>query len=53
MKRKIDVIMCLLLILFCISACAVDSESIVPIITAVASATGMMICSLIYRKETR
>ena len=53
MKKLLLIVMCSLLILFCVSACALDSESIVPLIIAVVSVIGMLICNVLYRKEYR
>ena len=51
MKRKLEIVMCSLLFLFCVCACAIDSESLVPLIMAVCSLIGIVVCNVIYIRK--
>lgn len=53
MKKRIEILTIAFFVLSLISICAIDSESIIPIITAGCSFIGMATCSVIYRKETK
>lgn len=51
MKKTLEILCFAFFILFCIFLCAIDSESMIPFVMALASLMGIVICNLVLHKK--
>lgn len=51
MKKVLEVLIFAFFVLFCISLCMIDGESMKPLIFTGVSMAGILVCNILYRRK--